>query len=182
VRAVFCRDRHQVAPAYDPAEFINNDIVSYNDADVFQEAREAYQRRKGIDKDKQVPPLFQIGLQVRVDLFLLRQALVASGLLGTKGKNTANIKPVTLEIQSLINGRALMDLLSFFDKRPDLARGFQLVSASHSTFIFSFVPLQPLKEIITRILYNASLSEGTYQLVSQEKNRVVLSYKLENPS
>jgi len=150
-------------------------------SEIFEKAKQYIPQYKIID-EKQFPGMFQIGLQVRVDLFLLRQALVASGLLGTKGKNTANIKPVTLEIQSLINGRALMDLLSFFDKRPDLARGFQLVSASHSTFIFSFVPLQPLKEIITRILYNASLSEGTYQLVSQEKNRVVLSYKLENPS
>ena len=150
-------------------------------SEIFEKAKQYVPQYKIID-EKQFPGMFRISLQVRVDLFLLRQALTDSGFLGAGKINTANLKPVTLEIQSLIDGRALMGLISFFDKRPDLARGFRLESASHGTFIFTFLPLQPLKEIVTRILYNASLSEGAYQLVSQEKNRVVLSYKLENPS
>jgi len=150
-------------------------------SEIFEKAKQYVPQYKIIE-EKQFPGTFQISLQVRVDLFLLRQALTASGLLGKNKNETANMKPVTLEIQSLIDGRALMALINFFNKRPDLARGFQLESASHGTFIFTFLPLQPLREIVTRILYNASLSEGAYQVVSQEKNRVVLSYKLENPS
>jgi len=162
----------------------NQDMEGYYQrlqSELFEKAKQYVPQYKIID-EKQFPGMFRISLQVRVDLFLLRQALTASGLLGKDKKETVNTNPAILEIQALVDGRALMDLINFFEKRPDLARGFQLVSACHGTFAFTFIPLRPLEEIVTKILYNASLAEGTYQLISQGKDRVVLSYKLDTPS
>ena len=75
-----------------------------------------------------------------------------------------------------------MGVLKFFKQRPDLADDFELVSASHGVFTFSFLPIQPLGVITSQILYYAQISHGTFKVIKQEKDRLVLLYRLEKQS
>ncbi|RTZ90851.1 MAG: hypothetical protein DSY91_05845 [Deltaproteobacteria bacterium] len=72
--------------------------------------------------------------------------------------------------------------MGFFNQRMDLAEDFTLVTASHGTFTFSLIPLQPLKEIASQILYQAQISRGTFEVVKEEKGLLVLRYHPANPS
>lgn len=130
-------------------------------------------------EEKQFPGTFSLSLQVTVDMVLLRKALLKLKVSGKGEKKKVPVKsPVTLEIRNLMSGKTLMEVLRFFKQRPDLADDFELVSASHGVFIFSFLPLQPLKVITSQILYHAQISRGTFSVVKQEKDHLVLLYSL----
>ena len=146
---------------------------------IFDKARQFVPQYK-IMGEKEFPGTFDLSLQVTVDMVLLRQALMKLGLLKPIAKGAG--KPVTLEIQDLTSGKVLMEIMSFFDQRPDLAADFKLESARHGDFTFTFIPLQSLREIASQILYHARISRGTLQVVRQEKDHLVLRYRLESPS
>ena len=130
--------------------------------------------------EKQFPGTFDLSLQVTVDTVLLRRALMKLGLL--KAAERSGGRPVTLEVQSLTSGKTLMEIMEFFRQRPDLAADFKLKSAHHGDFTFTLIPLQSLKDIASQILYHARLSQGTLEVVKQEKDRLVLRYHPESPS
>jgi len=132
--------------------------------------------------EKQFPGTFNLSLQVTVDLVFLRKALLDLGVLGAQEKKAASKGPITLEIRNLTDGKALIGIMDFFKQRPDLAEGFELVSVRHGVFTFSFLPLQPLKGIASQILYHAQISQGTFKVIKQEKDRLILLYQLEKQS
>ena len=146
---------------------------------IFDKARDFIPQYK-ILGEKRFPETFDLSLQVTVDTVLLRRALLKLGLL--KAAKEATSGPVVLEIQNLVDGKTLMEIMGFFNQRMDLAEDFTLVTASHGTFTFSLIPLQPLKEIASQILYQAQISRGTFEVVTQEKGRLVLRYHPANPS
>ncbi len=133
--------------------------------------------------ERKFPGTFNLSLQVTVDLVLLRKALLSAGVIRTEKKEkTALQNPSTLEIRNLVDGKTLTEILHFFKQRPDLVDDFEIISARHGDFVFRFYPLQSLGEITSQILYHAQISEGTFKVIKQEKNHLILSYRLEQPS
>jgi len=130
--------------------------------------------------EKKFPGTFELSLQVTVDTVLLRRALLKLGLLRPAEKGSG--QRITLKIQNLTSGKTLMEVMRFFNQRPDLAENFRLEAAHHGDFTFSFIPLQTLKEIVSQFLYQARISQGTFEVVKQDKDLLVLQYHLEKPS
>ncbi len=129
--------------------------------------------------EKRFPDTFDLSLQVTVDLVLLRKALLSVGLLKAgKSQKAARQAPFTLEIKGLTDGKVLLEMMTFFKQRPDLAEGFRLVSACHGDFVFQFIPIQPPAIIASQVLYHAQISEGTFKVVHQDKDCLVLAYQL----
>jgi len=146
---------------------------------IFDRARQFVPQYK-ILGEKKFPGTFELSLQVTVDTLLLRRALIKLGLLKLGERGSGQL--VTLKILNLIDGKTLMEVLHFFDQRPDLAEKFTLEAAHHGDFTFSFIPLQPLKEIVSQFLYHAQISQGSFDVVKQDKDLLVLQYRLEKPS
>jgi len=145
----------------------------------FDKARQFVSQYK-ILGEKTYPGTFELSLQVTVDAVLLRRALLKLGLLKTLEKGTKG--PSTLEIRGLVSGMTLMEIMDFFKQRPDLAEDFKLTTASHGVFTFTFIPLQPLKEIASQILYQVQISQGTFEVIKQEENHLILQYQQKKPS
>ena len=133
--------------------------------------------------EKQYPGTFDISLQVTVDLVLLRHTLTSLGAIrAEKGKEKIGTSPSFLIIKNLTRGTALMAVMGFFSQRPDLVEHFSLIEARHGTFTFRFFPMETLDTITSQILYHAPIHEGTFKVLEQAKNRLVLSYQpVSNP-
>ncbi len=128
--------------------------------------------------EKQYPGTFDISLQVTVDLVLLRRTLTDLGAIqGEKEKGKTAKSPSSLVIKNLTRGTVLMAVMEFFNQRPDLVEHFALIETRHGVFTFRFLPVETMDKIASQTLYHISLPEGTFKVVQQTKNRLVLSYQ-----
>ncbi|GEM_PF-1728767 len=132
--------------------------------------------------EKRFPGIFNLSLQVTVDTVLLRKALLKTGVLKTETKGNSFTVPVNIEIRNLVDGKTFMELWKFFKQREDLAEGVRLISAHHGVFVFQLIPLQSMKEIVSQLLYHAPVSRGTFDVIEQKSNRLILSYRLQKTS
>ena len=128
--------------------------------------------------EKTLNGTLEVSLQVTVDLVFLRKTLVSGGFIKTEfERGEASRSLSTLEITNLTNGKVLVEILKFFHQRSDLAGKFRLTRARHGDFIFRFFPLESMDTIATQLLYHAKISKGTFRVVKQKKNQLILSYQ-----